>query len=431
MRILLISPNRLDLVVRPLPLGLAAVIASLGPEHPVAVLDFMFAPDPLEEMRRLVTDFRPEIIGISVRNIDNQDSRHPVSYFPELKDLVTVLRALSPAPILLGGGGFSIMPREFMAYIEADFGLAGESEVALPAFLAAYETADWTWVPGLLWRQDGEWRANPPHRVPDLSRLPAPALQYVSPRRYHDAQGTAKLPGMIPVQSRRGCPMRCIYCTTPELEGRRLRARPPGQVAAWLAAWHQQWGLTRFYFVDNIFNHPRDYARSLCRALEDLHLPLEWSGLINPAFPDQELFHLMRRAGAVTVQVGNESGSGLILRNLGKGFGLEQVRRTLEMLQAEDLSFTCFLLLGGPGETRATVQESVSLLEEYQPRMVNLTVGIRIHPGLPLHQIALAEGVVGPGDNLLWPKFYLAPAVREWIWDLVSEVTARHPNWIF
>jgi radical SAM superfamily enzyme YgiQ (UPF0313 family) len=431
MRLLFLSPNRLDLVVPPLPLGLASVIASLGPEHPVAVLDFMFAPDPLGELISLVKDFRPDIIAISVRNIDNQDSRHPVSYVGELKELVSRLRTLTPAPILLGGGGFSVMPREFMAYAGADFGVIGEGEAALPAFLAAYETGQWGQVPGLIWRQEGAWRANPPHRVPDLDRLPAPAFQYFSPRRYQDAQGSAKLPGMIPVQSRRGCPMRCIYCTTPVLEGRRLRARAPEVVAAWLAAWHEQWGLTRFYFVDNIFNYPLDYARSLCRAIAALRLPLEWSGLINPAFPDQELFHQMRRAGAIMVQAGNESGSGLMLHNLGKGFGLEKVRRTLAMLQAEDLPYSCFLLLGGPGETPATVQESVSLLEEYQPQMVNLTVGIRIHPGLPLHKIALAEGVVGPGDSLLWPKFYLAPGVKDWIWDFLDGVRTRHPNWIF
>jgi len=73
----------------------------------------------------------------------------------------------------------------------------------------------------------------------------------------------------------------------------------------------------------------------------------------------------------------------------------------------------------------------VTLLEEYQPVMVNLTVGLRIYPGLPLHQVALAEGVVDPRDDLLWPRFYLAPAVREWIWDYLEQVRLRNPHWIF
>jgi radical SAM superfamily enzyme YgiQ (UPF0313 family) len=430
MRILLISPNRLRLVVPPLPLGLAAVAASLARAHAVKVLDFMFLDDPPGELKRTVADFEPQIIGISVRNIDNQASRAPESYFPEIKDLVAQLRELTPAPIVLGGAGFSVMPREFMAYALPDFGLAGEGEEAFQALAAAYPRGAWERVPGLLWREDGKLRTNPPHRVADLRRLPAPALEHFTPRLYEASQGSAKLPGMVPVQSRRGCPMRCIYCTTPRLEGRRVRAWDPEQVAGRLRAWHEKWGLTRFYFVDNIFNCPPEYARRLCRAVGDLKLPLTWACLINPAFPDRELIHLIQTAGGTMVQVGNESGSELVLSRLGKGFGRRQVIETLKMLSAAGLAFTCFLLLGGPGETRETVRESVALLEEYEPRLVNLTVGLRIHPGLPLHALALAEGVVGPTDNLLWPKFYLAPAVKDWIWSFLAEVTARHPNWI-
>ncbi len=431
MRVLLISPNRMRLIVPPLPLGLASVAAALSPEHHLEVLDFMFMDKPLAELRHAVASFRPEVIGISVRNIDNQASRDPVSYFPEIKDLVDQLRRWTPAPIILGGAGFSIMPREFMEYAAPDFGLAGEGEEAFRALLAAHGAGAWEQVPGLLWRAGGALRINPPHRVPELHRLPPPALEYFTPKLYEESQGSAKLPGMIPVQSRRGCPMKCIYCTTPRLEGRRLRAWAPEQVASWLAVWHQKWGLTRFYFVDNMFNCPPEYGRRLCQAIQDLHLPLEWACLINPAFPDRELFRLIRTSGGTMVQVGNESGSELVLSNLGKGFGLEKVERTLTLLNEEGLPFNCFLLLGGPGETPETVRESVALLEKYQPRMVNLTVGIRIHPGLPMHRLALAEGVVGPEDNLLWPYFYLAPAVKDWIWGYVEELTARHPNWIF
>jgi len=264
-----------------------------------------------------------------------------------------------------------------------------------------------------------------------LESLPRPALELFTPRTYEEAQGSAKLPGMIPVQTRRGCPMRCIYCTTRILEGRQVRAWPPEEVAAWLAAWHEKWGLTRFYFVDNMFNHPLDYARRLCQAIIALRLPLQWACLINPAFPDQELFHLLKEAGCIMVQVGNESGSELVLNRLGKGFGREQVELTLKLLKDEGLAFNCFLLLGGPGETPETVRESVALLEAYDPHLVNLTVGVRIYPGLALHHQALAEGMVAPGDSLLWPQFYLAPVIRDWIWEYVQELTARHPNWIF
>jgi radical SAM superfamily enzyme YgiQ (UPF0313 family) len=432
MRILFISPNRLRLVVPPLPLGLASVVAAVAQEHQVQVLDFMFLADPLGQVRRVVTTFSPEIIALSVRNIDNQDCRHPESFIREVKDLVALLQELSDAPVVVGGAGFSIMPREFMEYLGADFGVAGEGEVAFREFLAAFAgSRNWEAVSGLVWRQEEEWQLNPVQRVADLKSLAPPALEYFTPNLYQEALGSAKLPGMVPVQTRRGCPMKCIYCTTPLLEGRRFRSWEPGQVAAWLAAWYEKFALTRFYFVDNLFNCPPGYAKSLCRAIIDLNLPLEWGALINPSAPDRELFRLCRQAGGVFMQVGNESGSDLVLTNLGKGFGRRQVELTFRLMEEEGIAYSCFLMLGGPGETRETVEESVALLEQSHPQMVNLTVGVRIYPGLPLHRLALAEGVLDPADKLLQPRFYLSPAIKEWIWEYLAGVTARHPHWIF
>jgi radical SAM superfamily enzyme YgiQ (UPF0313 family) len=349
MRLLFISPNRLRLLVPPLPLGLASLVAAARGKHEIKVLDFMFAQDPEALVRRTVAEFDPEIIALSLRNIDNQDMRHPVCYFPDDKELMLLLREVSPAPVILGGSGFSIMAQPLMAYLEADFGVVGEGEESFLTFLSVYQShRNWEEVPGLVWRQGESWRCNPVARIRDLETLPPPALEYFTPRLYHEVEGSAKLPGMIPVQSRRGCPMKCIYCTTPLLEGRRLRGWAPEKVAGWLAQWHEKWGLTRFYFVDNVFNCPPEYARRLCRAIKDLRLPLAWGCLINPAMPDPELFGLLKESGALMVQVGNESGSELILTNLGKGFGRDKVELTLKLLTAAGLSFSCFLMFGGP-----------------------------------------------------------------------------------
>jgi len=431
LRVLFISPNRLRLIVPPLPLGLASVIAAVGADHAFRVVDFMFETDPRGKLLSLLKEFQPEIIALGLRNVDNQDSRYPVFFFPEIKNLLDWLRQHYQGPIALGGGAFSILPREFMDYLGADFGIVGDGELSFRALLEAYPQGEFNRVPGLIWKQHGQWQCNPPEPVLDLDQLPDPALEYFTPIQYHEAVGNAKLAGMITLQSRRGCPMNCIYCTTPLIEGRRLRTRSPEKVAAFMAYCHDRWHLTRFYFIDNIFNYPLDYARQLCRAVKNLNLPVQWSCIINPAFPDAELFHLIRKAGGYRVQVGNESGSDLVLTNLGKGYGRGQVENTLQLLEQAGLAYSCFLLFGGPGETPETVKESVALLEKYQPQMVNLTVGIRIYPGATIYRQALAEGVISKTDNLLWPYFYLSPAIADWIWDYLPEITARHPNWIF
>jgi len=108
MRILFISPNRLRLVAPPLPLGLACLVADAAQEHEVAVVDCMFVPDPSEALQQAVEDFRPEVIGLSVRNVDNQASRHSEVYFPEVREMIVFLRGLTRAPVVVGGSGFSI-----------------------------------------------------------------------------------------------------------------------------------------------------------------------------------------------------------------------------------------------------------------------------------------------------------------------------------
>jgi radical SAM superfamily enzyme YgiQ (UPF0313 family) len=429
-RVLAISFNSSRLIMPPFPLGLASLVAALGPEHPFRVLDFMFEPDPRQKVLAVLADFQPEIIALSLRNTDNQDSCFPEFFFPEAREFSLWLRRHTQAPLVLGGTAFSTFP-QLLDYLEADMGIVGEGELNFRALAESYPGGDWTKVPGLVWRDRGRWRENPPGPAADLDALPDPALEYFTPPQYHEAVGSARLPGVMTIQSRRGCPRRCRYCTTARLEGTRVRTRSPDRVAALMAAAYHRWGLRRFYFVDNVFNHPREYARRLCRAIQQLNLPLEWSCLINPAYPDEELFHLIREAGCSRVQVGNESGSDLVLTNLGKGFGRRQIEETFGLLQQAGLSYNCFLMMGGPGETPATVRESVELLEGYAPFLVNLTVGIRIYPYTALCDQALAEGVISPTNNLLWPRFYLSEAVADWIWDYLKDVTSRHPNWIF
>lgn len=430
-RVLSISLNRSQLIMLPFPLGPASVVAALGPEHPCRAIDFMFESDPRQRALDALRDFSPELIALSLRNIDNQNSCFPEIFFPEVREFCRWLRTHTRAPIVLGGSGFSIFSRQLLDYLDIDMGIVGEGELSLRALVESYPRGDWSTIPGLVWQDQGIWRENPPQMVANLNALPEPALEYFTPEKYHETAGTAGLPGVITIQSRRGCPRRCRYCTTARLEGTRVRTRDVSKVAAQMADCYHRWGLRRFYFVDNVFNHPKKYARRLCRAIEELHLPLEWSCLINPAYPDAELFRLIREAGCDKVHVGNESGSDLVLTSLGKGFTRRQVEETLQLLKQAGVSYGCYLMMGGPGETPDTVSESVELLERYTPSQVNLTVGIRIYPHTALCDQALAEGVITPEDNLLWPHFYLSAEVADWIWDYLKDLTSSHPNWFF
>jgi radical SAM superfamily enzyme YgiQ (UPF0313 family) len=218
----------------------------------------------------------------------------------------------------------------------------------------------------------------------------------------------------VPVQSRRGCPNDCSYCSTARIQGRQIRASSPARVVEQIARAAGA-GLDRFYFVDNSFNIPEAHALELCRLLADLPRRVSWRCILYPQGVKEELVRAMAAAGCVEVALGFESGSPRILRELNKRFTPGEVARLAGLLADHGIRRIGFLLLGGPGETRESVEQSLAFADALDLDGLRTTVGIRIYPGTPLARRALQEGVIAPDDELLHPRFYLARGLEPWI----------------
>lgn len=235
---------------------------------------------------------------------------------------------------------------------------------------------------------------------------------------------------MANLQTKRGCPFSCCYCTYPLLEGQAMRLRSVAEIVAEIRALRDEQGVDYLYFVDDIFNYPVAFASELCTAMIAAGLQVNWSAFINPDFITPQLLDLMRRAGCDAVEFGTDSGSPAMLQNLRKSFTVEQIRRASLLCREAGLDFAHYLLFGGPGETEQTVLESFALMDELAPVAVIAMTGIRIYPGTQLHRTALAEGVITPATDLLQPVFYLAPAIRESLAELVTSAAMQRTNWI-
>jgi radical SAM superfamily enzyme YgiQ (UPF0313 family) len=423
MRVLLISANREEINMRTWPLGLACVAAATREAgHEVEMLDLVDAKDPEPYVRETIRSFQPDLIGISVRNIDDQRMEKTVFLLEQAKEVVEICKAASDAPIVLGGAGYSMFPESVLQFLDVEMGIRGEGEMAFPALLERIERgADLSGSPGLYLR--GRGAQGDRVFVKHLDQFPLPTPDFLWPVLQSDREF------WLPVQTRRGCPMNCSYCSTASIEGCHIRKRSPAIVAQWLRQWAEL-GFQRFYFVDNTFNLPPSYAEELCFLLATISPRISWRCILYPARLDGALICSMARAGCAEVSVGFESGSELVLSGMNKRFRPQDVTQACKLLAANGIRRMGFLMLGGPGETKESALASLAFADSLALEALKVSVGIRIYPHTDLEKQAVREGIVAPVDDLLFPTFYVVRGLRDWLYEVVEDWMSKRPNWM-
>src|SRR3990172_2567595 len=197
--------------------------------------------------------FGPDVVAIGLRNIQRSDYTGHTDNLEYYRELVRVIRRSSPARIVVGGGGFSVIPREIMAYIKPDFGIAGEGEEAFSHLILALESdaENLSNIANLYRLCDGRVElCTGGSSFTSLDTLRRPQRSLVDARYYTDY-------GIESVQTKRGCPLRCDYCTYPLIEGRTIRQRDPALVVDELfeaIAVHPE--TNHVFIVDSAFNLP-------------------------------------------------------------------------------------------------------------------------------------------------------------------------------
>ena len=425
MRVLLISANTEQINMPVLPLGLACVAASVqGAGHEVRMLNLMMQTDTRQALKETIVDFNPEIIGISVRNIDDQKSENSRFLLADVKDVVRICRESSGATIVLGGAGYSIFPQASLDFLEADIGIQGEGESAFLKLLDRLaENKDLSEIPGLFLA--GQAPPSDREYIKSLTNLPLPLpdIHLSMPSTLKDQEI------WIPFQTRRGCPLDCSYCSTATIEGRTIRMHDPQKVVDIMSKYAEA-GFDHFFFVDNTFNLPNSYTETLCKKIISAKQNMTWRCLLYPWKVDVNLIEKMAAAGCKEVSLGFESGSEEVLTRLNKKFKPDDVRLISNILKEYRIRRMGFLLLGGPGETRETVNESLEFADSLNLEAMKITIGIRIYPYTPLAKRARKEGLIQSDDNLLFPRYYIAKDLEGWLRETVNAWRESRPHWI-
>lgn len=432
-RVLLVSTNRERQPYPVVPNGLACVASALDEAgHEVSFLDLCFARNPVAAARDAARKFAPSIIGVSIRNIDNSDAIALRHYTPEARTVLAALRAAAPkATVIAGGAAFGVAPEALFRDFGVDYAVAGDGERASVSLVNAIaEGREIGPVAGVVRSMGDRVHFTPPGEEADLDSLPSPSLhRWIDLKRYERNGAT------IPIQTKRGCVFKCVYCTYRNVEGWGYRTRSAKLVADEIEELRRKAGVTNFDFVDSTFNSPPGHALEVCEEISRRNLGVHLDTTnFTPAAASTDLLAAMRRAGFRTLGITAESASDPVLERLEKGFTAAKVHEVAERVEKAGIRALWIFLVGGPGETRKSLEETLRFARWRLDRgdSVYLTVGLRIYPGTTLHRIAISEGRVAADDSLLDPSFYFSEGLGfDETVDRLRAFAANHPRFMF
>ncbi len=238
--------------------------------------------------------------------------------------------------------------------------------------------------------------------------------------------------GSYPIQTKRGCLHKCLYCSYPMIEGTQYRLRDAKDIANEIEQAYSRLGSVNFEFVDSTFNDPKGHAEEICRQIIIRKLPVTFRTMgMNPLNVTSELIGLMKKAGFRQIDCTPDTASEKMLVNLKKNFRKEHIIKAAKLFREAEMPVMWFFLFGGPGENKETILETEAFIAEHIGKMdmAHLSAGMRIYPGTGLYQAAVKEKKIADGQSLLEPVFYQPDDISlEEINSLLSEVAARRFN---
>ena len=444
MRVLLISGSREIVHVMVPPIGEAYIAAYLLTQgHEVFLLDLSVSNDSKNDISKAIDSFNPQLIGISIRNIDSTTYPGNLYFYLPVRRIIQYIKEIAEPeiPIILGGAGFSIFSEEILKDLNHDIGVIGDGEYVFAEILKRIENDDdlKKIEKGICFiDRNGKYHQKPPWRVKNLDDLPIPARELLDNNEYiYNMNKKGAIWGNI--QTKRGCPHKCIYCSYRYIEGSTVRYRSPEKIAEELDLIVNNLGFNNIFFVDGVLNLNYKHLKEICQEIINRKIEIKWGANYDPNKKFLDLMPLMKESGATHLDTGFESLSEEMLKRIKENRTPDDAILTSKKCIELEIEQLIHIIVGGPGETLETVRASFNRLETIESfrgevwegdNDVVIFLGMRIYPHTPLQLIAERDGVISKGQKLLKPKFYISPKIREVdLFQVVREYCENNPRW--
>ncbi len=332
--------------------SLAAVLLKDG--HRVKILDLSVSADPYADLNKTLEIFPPDFAGITFTIGLYQEA---MAIAKKIKDYDKNIKTIA------GGAHPSIFPLEIAGEPSFDLAVYGEGENTLSEIVAGHDPAE---IKGLAYKkEDGRVVVNEQRElIKDLDLLPYPAYYLYDPKKYHSPRVTSRKNPVAAIETSRGCPYNCIFCSKQVFQ-RVIRFKTPPRVVDEMEILLNL-GYREIHIWDDCFSADLNHAKSVCDEIIKRDLRVCWNiyNGIRVDRVDEELLVKLKKAGCYRVSFGVESGDQGVLDRAKKGITIDQIKSAFKLAKKTGMETLGFFVLGLPGETKETIEKTINLAKE-------------------------------------------------------------------
>ena len=340
------------------------------------IIDAVAVRYSLAEISRKLKEFRPDFVLITTAS-PSFDS--DCWYVSKLKKILPDLKSI------MIGNYVTLFPKESFKNKMVDYIIRGEPEFTLKEmFIRLRKKGSLDDVKGLAWRKGGLIVDNGiSPTIENLDSLPFADRDLIPEADYFNP--LIKKTPYTTMNTSRGCPFPCIYCSCGQTYGKRFRARSAKNVVDEIELCVRRYGIKEVFFRDEEFTLDKKRVQDICRQIIDRDLKVGWICNSRIDTLDDKTLNLMRRSGCHMIKLGIESGSDKMLKSMKKCITVETIKRNFALIKKNKIEALAHFIIGLPGETKKTLEETRNLVFELEPDYVSFNIAVPF-PGTELFE---------------------------------------------
>jgi len=359
------------------------VLEKIG--HEVRLVDAVARRWDRNKVLEDAKEFKPDLVVVDSNFSSLQNDINVAKIIKENTGAVSVIVGppASQFPEKILNNGVDIVAR-----FEYDFTLSDIAETI-------DKNSDFTKIRGISYKENGKIIHNPDRDFTsseELDRIPFVSKVYKDHLNIKDYFLNHALYPMVQIFTGRGCPNRCTFCSWPKtLMGRKYRVRSVQNVADEFEFVANELPEVKEIFIeDDTFTINKKRVKQFCEEIKKRRIDISW-GCQSRADLDYETMKAMKGAGCRLLDVGYESGSDEILKNIKKGITVNQLREFTRNAKKAGLKILADFVIGFPGETKETAEQTIRFIKEIKPDLLQVAVATPI-PGTEFYDYVKENG---------------------------------------